>query len=62
MDNRWHCIPKIRHNHISTHPAQSLPLPFIETTRAIVGFVAGHSHRQTSHFLGVLNLHVTIAK
>src|SRR5580765_5937645 len=55
-------IPIIWHNDISPDTQQSLAFPFVDAAGAVVGLVAGHGHGQAAGFLGVLDLHITVAK
>src|SRR2546427_8975046 len=55
-------VPKIWNYDICPNAHQSPVFPLIESARAIVGLVAGHSHGQAADFFRVLDFHVTVAK
>ena len=47
---------------IGAHAEEALAFPRVHAAGTVVRLIAGHRHRQTASFLGVLNLDVAVAE
>src|SRR5258708_33235674 len=55
-------VLKIGNDNIGSNTQQSTALPLINVSRTVIGFITGHSNRESSDFLCVLDLNVTVSE